>query len=443
MNIKLSDRFTYGRLIRFVLPSITMMIFTSIYSVIDGLFVSNFVGKTSFTAVNLVMPLLISVGSLGFMIGTGGSAIVAKTLGEGDRARADKYFSMLLYALIIGGITLSVIGQIALEPVMRAMGAQGELLDECILYGRITLISIMAFMLQNAFQSFMVTAEKPQTGLAIIVSAGITNIVLDFLLIAVFRLGIAGAAIATAASEFLGGIVPFIYFAKKNSSLLRLKKTGIQGKILLRACTNGASELMTNISMSLVNMLYNIRLLSIIGEDGVAAYGVIMYVNFIFISIFLGYSIGSAPIVGFNYGAGNHSELKGIFKKSMVIISATAILLCVSAELLSSPLSLLFVGYDNELYLITLNGFRLFSLSFIFCGFNIYGSAFFTALGNGFVSAAISFLRTFFFQIAALYLLPLILGLNGIWLSLAAAELLSLTVTVYFYISKRKKYRYL
>lgn len=443
MNIKLSDRFTYGRLIRFVLPSITMMIFTSIYSVIDGLFVSNFVGKTSFTAVNLVMPLLISVGSLGFMIGTGGSAIVAKTLGEGDRDRADKYFSMLLYALIIGGITLSVIGQIALEPVMRAMGAQGELLDECILYGRITLISIMAFMLQNAFQSFMVTAEKPQTGLAIIVSAGITNIVLDFLLIAVFRLGIAGAAIATAASEFLGGFVPFIYFAKKNSSLLRLKKTGIQGKILLRACTNGASELMTNISMSLVNMLYNIRLLSIIGEDGVAAYGVIMYVNFIFISIFLGYSIGSAPIVGFNYGAGNHSELKGIFKKSMVIISATAILLCVSAELLSSPLSLLFVGYDNELYLITLNGFRLFSLSFIFCGFNIYGSAFFTALGNGFVSAAISFLRTFFFQITALYLLPLILGLNGIWLSLAAAELLSLTVTVYFYISKRKKYRYL
>lgn len=443
MNIKLSDRFTYGRLIRFVLPSITMMIFTSIYSVIDGLFVSNFVGKTSFTAVNLVMPLLISVGSLGFMIGTGGSAIVAKTLGEGDRDRADKYFSMLLYALIIGGIALSVIGQIALEPVMRAMGAQGELLDECILYGRITLISIMAFMLQNAFQSFMVTAEKPQTGLAIIVSAGITNIVLDFLLIAVFRLGIAGAAIATAASEFLGGFVPFIYFARNNSSLLRLKKTGIQGKFLLRACTNGASELMTNISISLVNMLYNIRLLSIIGEDGVAAYGVIMYVNFIFISIFLGYSIGSAPIVGFNYGAGNHSELKGIFKKSMVIISATAILLCVSAELLSSALSLLFVGYDNELYLITLNGFRLFSLSFIFCGFNIYGSAFFTALGNGFVSAAISFLRTFFFQITALYLLPLILGLNGIWLSLAAAELLSLTVTVYFYISKRKKYRYL
>lgn len=443
MNIKLSDRFTYGRLIRFVLPSITMMIFTSIYSVIDGLFVSNFVGKTSFTAVNLVMPLLISVGSLGFMIGTGGSAIVAKTLGEGDRDRADKYFSMLLYALIIGGIALSVIGQIALEPVMRAMGAQGELLDECILYGRITLISIMAFMLQNAFQSFMVTAEKPQTGLAIIVSAGITNIVLDFLLIAVFRLGIAGAAIATAASEFLGGIVPFIYFSRKNSSLLRLKKTGIQGKILLRACTNGASELMTNVSMSLVNMLYNIRLLSIIGEDGVSAYGVIMYVNFIFISIFLGYSIGSAPIVGFNYGASNHSELKGIFKKSMVIISATAILLCVSAELLSSALSLLFVGYDDELYLITLNGFRLFSLSFIFCGFNIYGSAFFTALGNGFVSAAISFLRTFFFQIAALYLLPLIFGLNGIWLSLSVAELLSLTVTIYFYISKRKKYRYL
>ncbi len=442
MKIQLSEHFTYKKLLRFVFPSIVMMIFTSIYGVVDGLFVSNYVGKTPFAAVNLIYPFLMILGALGFMIGTGGSAIVAKTLGEGKKEKANQYFSMLVYVTIVAGLVIVLLGQIFLPAVASHLGAEGEIHSLSVRYGRVILCSLPAFMLQNVFQSFFVTAEKPHLGLYVTVGAGVTNIVLDFVFIAILGWGVAGAAAATAASEFFGGCVPLFYFGRKNKSILQLTKPVFDGGVLLKTCTNGSSELMTNLSMSIVNMLYNLQLLKMAGENGVAAYGVMMYVNFIFVSIFLGYSIGSAPIVGYHYGADHRDELKNIFRKSMRLVAIGGCCLVILAFVLAKPLSKIFVGYDIELWHMTCHGFRIFSISYLICGFNIYGSAFFTALNNGLVSAVISFLRTLVFQLIVVSLLPLFFGLDGIWAAIVVAELLALVVTVQFLIRKRKVYHY-
>ena len=442
-KIQLSDHFTYPRLLRFVFPSIVMMIFTSIYGVVDGLFVSNYVGKTPFAAVNLIMPFLMIMGAIGFMFGTGGSAIVSQALGEGKPDKANQYFSMMVYVVIGCGIVLTFFGLVVLRPVSATFGAEGEMLENCVVYGRIILCALTVFMLQNVFQSFLVTAERPKLGLAVTVAAGVANMVLDFVFIAVFNWGIVGAAAATAASQFIGGLIPLIYFFIPNTSRLRLVKTKINAGIMLKTCINGSSELMTNISMSLVNILYNFQLMRYIGEDGIAAYGVIMYVSFIFVAIFIGYSIGSAPVIGYHYGAGNHAELKGLFKKSLCLITLWNVLLTVLAIGTAQLLAQIFVGYDAELTALTRRGLILYALSFLITGFNIFGSAFFTALGNGVVSAAISFLRTLLFQIVAVLVLPLILGLDGIWLAIVAAELLALVVTISFFIKHGKYYHYL
>ena len=442
MQIQLSEHFTYKKLLRFVLPSIVMMIFTSIYGVVDGLFVSNYVGKTAFAAVNLIMPFLMAISALGFMIGTGGSAIVAKTLGEGKKEQANEYFSMLVYLTLIGGIVLSALGILFSPLIARGLGADGALLTNCVLYARITLLSMPAFMLQNVFQSFFVTAEKPKLGLGVIVIAGVTNMVLDFLLVGVFQIGLAGAAFATVTSECIGGLFPILYFARRNSSLLKLGRTHFNGKIFLCACGNGSSELMTNLSSSIVNSLYNIQLMNLAGENGVAAFGTIMYVNFIFIAIFLGYSIGSAPLVSYHYGAGNHDELKNLFQKSLRLIGIWGLMLFILAQLIARPLAAIFVGYDADLFSMTQNGFRIYCIAYLINGFNIYGSSFFTALNNGLISAAISFLRTLVFQLAAVLLLPLLLDINGIWSAVAVAELLTLGLTVTFFVRNRKKYHY-
>lgn len=442
MKIQLSEHFTYHKLLRFVFPSIVMMIFTSIYSVVDGLFVSNFAGKTALASINLVFPVLMGLSALGFMIGTGGSAIVAKTLGEGEKEKANEYFSMLVYVTAIGGILLSMLGALMIPEIARILGAKGELLDNCILYARISFLSMPAFMLQNVFQSFFVTAEKPKLGLFVIVAAGVTNMVLDFVFVGVLGLGLTGAAVATVCGEFIGGLFPILYFTRPNSSLLRLEKTRFNGRILLQTCINGSSELMTNLSSSIVNSLYNIQLMKFAGENGVAAYGAIMYVSFIFTAIFLGYSIGSAPVISFHYGAGHHDELKNLFQKSLRLIGCWGLMLAVISQFLAIPLSTLFVGYDAELLTMTRQGFRIYCLVYLFNGFNIFGSSFFTALSNGGVSAAISFLRTLVFQIAAVLILPAILGINGIWFAVSAAELLTLCVTVSFLIRQRNKYHY-
>ena len=443
MKIQLSEHFTYNKLLRFVFPSIVMMIFTSIYSVVDGLFVSNFVGKTALASINLILPFLMGLSALGFMIGTGGSAIVAKTLGEGDPKRANSYFSMLVYVTAIGGIILALLGMLLVPSVVSFLGAEGELLSNCILYGRISFISMPAFMLQNVFQSFFVTAEKPKLGLAVIITAGVTNMILDLLFVGILGFGLAGAAAATVCGEMIGGLFPIFYFSRKNSSLLRLGKTQFNGRILMQTCVNGSSELMTNLSSSIVNSLYNIQLMKFAGENGVAAYAAIMYVNFIFIAIFLGYSIGSAPIISYHYGAGNHGELKNLYKKSLQLVGSWGILLFVLAQLLATPLAKLFVGYDSTLLAMTQTGFRIYSLVYIINGFNIFGSSFFTALSNGVVSAVISFLRTLVFQIGAVFILPIVFGgINGIWSSVTVAELLTLCITITFFVRQRRKYHY-
>lgn len=443
MKIQLSEHFTYNKLLRFVFPSIVMMIFTSIYSVVDGLFVSNFVGKTALASINLILPFLMGLSALGFMIGTGGSAIVAKTLGEGDPKRANSYFSMLVYVTAIGGIILALLGMLLVPSVASFLGAEGELLSNCILYGRISFISMPAFMLQNVFQSFFVTAEKPKLGLAVIITAGVTNMILDLLFVGILGFSLAGAAVATVCGEMIGGLFPVFYFSRKNSSLLRLGKTQFNGRILLQTCVNGSSELMTNLSSSIVNSLYNIQLMKFAGENGVAAYAAIMYVNFIFIAIFLGYSIGSAPIISYHYGAGNHGELKNLYKKSLQLVGSWGILLFVLAQFLATPLAKLFVGYDSTLLAMTQTGFHIYSLVYIINGFNIFGSSFFTALSNGVVSAVISFLRTLVFQIGAVLILPIVFGgINGIWSSVTVAELLTLCITITFFVRQRRKYHY-
>lgn len=442
MKIQLSEHFTYGKLLRFVCPSIIMMIFTSIYGVVDGIFVSNFTGSESFAAVNLIMPLVMAVGALGFMLGTGGSALVAKTLGEGKTEQANQYFSMIVVVNVVAGVILSVAGILFVRPIAMKLGATGHLLEDAVLYGRIMLAGNAAFMLQNSFQSFFPVAEKAKNGLYVTVAAGLTNMLLDFLFVAVFHWGIAGAAAATVLSYFVGGILPVFYFARENTSCLRLVKTRFYGRQLLRSCANGSSEMMTNLSMSVVNMLYNIQLMHLAAENGVAAYGVIMYVNFIFAAVFLGYSIGCAPLVGYHFGAKNQGELKNLLKKSVLLIAVAQIVMTLVAEVLAPVLAGIFVSYDKELLRMTIHGFRLFSLSFLFMGMNIFGSAFFTALNNGGISALISFLRTLVFQVAAVLILPLMLGLDGIWLAIVVAEVLALFVTVGLVIGYRERYQY-
>lgn len=440
--IQLSEHFSYIKLMRFTIPTIAMMIFTSIYGVVDGLFVSNIVGSEAFAGVNLIMPALMMLGSVGFMVGTGGSALVSKTIGEGNKKLANRYFSMLIYFLLIVGIVLSILGNVFIRQISELLGAKGEMVDICSTYGRTLLCSLPFFMLQNCFQSFLVVAEKPAMGLCVSVIVGLSNMVLDFLFIYVFRLGVFGAAFATAISEFVGAAIPLIFFIRKNNSPLKLIKTKLELKPILRTCSNGSSEMVTNISMSLVNMLYNLQLVKFAGYDGVVAYGIIMYVGFIFSGTYLGYCVGVAPIVGYHYGAANTAELKNLFKKSLFLLSSAAVVLTACAELLSSVLAGIFVGYNQDLHDMTTNAIQLFALSYIISGINIFASAFFTALNNGLVSAVISFMRTLVFQIAFIFILPELLGLNGIWLAVVGAEICSLIVSVSFFVANRKKYKY-
>lgn len=440
-RIQLSDHFTYGRLLRFTLPTIGMMIFTSIYSVVDGFFVSNFAGKTPFAAVNLIYPFLMILSTVGLMFGTGGSAIVALTFGMGDSKRANRYFSLFVYVVAGLGVFFAILGIVLIRPIAMLLGADGDMLEYAVLYGRIILTALPFNVLQFLFQSFFVTAEKPKMGLTVTLLSGLTNMVLDAVLVILLpqEYKLAGAAVATALSQMVGGTVPLVYFSRENNSILRIGRTHFDGRAVLKACTNGSSEFMSNISMSLVGMLYNVQLLKYAGEDGVAAYGVMMYVSMIFSAAFLGYSIGIAPVIGYHDGAGNHSELKGLLKKSLLIIGCFGIAMVVSAELLAAPLARIFVGYDAELMNITVSGFRIFALSFLFMGFAIYSSGFFTALNDGITSAIISFFRTLVFQTAAVILLPKLFGIDGVWISIVVAEVMAVVFSAIFLITKRRR----
>ena len=443
MRIQLSDHFTYKKLFLFCLPTVSMMLCTSLYGIVDGYFISNYVGKTAFAAVNLIMPFLMILGCFGFMIGTGGSALVGKTLGEGDSERAHRYFTMLVYLTLILGLILSVIGVVFIRPIAYLLGATDAMIEDCVVYGRIMNAFTIAFMLQYLFQSFFVTAGKPQLGFAATMAAGVANMILDALFIAVFHWGTAGAAWASVIGQCIGGLLPLLYFLRPNDSMLKLKKTRLQASVLLKACLNGSSELMSNISTSLVSMLYNFQLLKYAGENGISAYGVVMYTQMIFAAIFLGYTIGTGPVISYHYGAGHHRELNSMLKKSLVIMLGSGTAMLFLAKLLANPLSRIFVGYDKELFAMTAHALSLYAFSFVLYGINIFASAFFTALNNGAVSAAISFLRTLVFQTLAVAGLPLLLGLDGIWWAITVAEGFALIISAYFILAKRKQYHYL
>ncbi len=440
--ILLSDHFDYKRLLRYTFPSVIMLIFTSVYGVVDGFFVSNFVGKTPFAAVNFIMPLLMILGCVGFMFGTGGSALIAKTLGEGKSDKANELFTMTVCVSALCGLALAVGGFALLRPIAALMGAKGQLLEDSILYGRIILPALPFFILQYEFQCLFATAGKPKLGLGITVAAGITNMVLDAVFVAAFSWGLSGAAAATALSQLVGGVIPLLYFGHKNSSLLRFTRYIFDGGALLKTCANGASELMSNISMSIVSMLYNLQLMKYAGADGIAAYGVLMYVSMIFQAVFIGYSVGAAPVIGYHYGAQNHDELKSLLRKSLILIGIFSVSMFAAGEALGTPLSLLFVGYDAGLLDMTIHAFAIFSFCFLLSGLTILGSSFFTALNDGLTSAMIAFLRTLVFQIAAVCILPVFWGLDGIWFSIIVAEALAALVTVLFLLGKRKKYCY-
>ena len=444
MSIQLSDHFTYKKLLRFTLPSIAMMIFTSIYGVVDGFFVSNFAGDIPFKAINLIMPFLMIFGTVGFIFGTGGTAIVANILGEGDKERANRYFSLFVYITFALGIFFAALGMIFIRPIAVFLGATGELLENCVIYGRIVLLALPCLVLQFLFQSFFVAAEKPKMGLFVIIAAGVTNMVLDALLVTTLpqEYRLAGAAFATAASQFVGGFVPFIYFFRKNSSLFKLGKTKLDFRAIGKACVNGSSEFMSNVSMSIIGMLYNIQLMKYAGEDGIAAYGVMMYVSFIFAAVFIGYTIGTAPIISYHNGAGNHKELRGVLRKSLILLGCGGVAMLGIAELLARPLAMIFVSYSDSLMAMTVHGFRIFACSFLFMGFAIFGSGFFTALNDGLTSALISFLRSLVFQIGAVLLLPMVWEIDGVWVSVVIADIMAMTLSFVFMALKRKKYHY-
>ena len=442
MKIQLSDHFDFKKLFRFTVPTVLMMVFTSIYGVVDGFFVSNFAGKTPFAAINLIMPFVMVIGGMGFMIGTGGTALVSKVLGEGDRKKANEFFTMMIIVVLILAAVVSALGIAFIRPVAKFLGADEQMMGYCVVYGRIVIGFSAAFMLQNVFQSFLIAAEKPKLGLITILAAGCTNMVLDALFVGVFKWGVAGAAVATGISECVGGFIPLIYFILPNKSLLRVVKTKLDIKAILQACGNGSSELMSNISSSVVGMLYNIQLGRLAGENGIAAYGVLMYVQFVFIAIFIGYSIGVAPIIGYNYGAQNYAELKSMRKKSMLIMGVLGVILSAVAFCFAKPLAKIFVSYDAELLDLTVHAFKIYAIHFLLCGFNVFASSFFTALNNGGVSAAISFLRTLVFQSAAVIIMPIMFGVNGIWWAVVVAEVCAFIISTTFLIIKRKKYNY-
>ena len=443
MKIQLSDHFTFSKLLRFVFPSIMMMVFTSIYGVVDGFFVSNYAGKTAFASVNFIMPFIMITSGLGFMFGTGGSALVSMKLGEKDNATANRYFSMITIATCVFGGILSLFGYIFTPQIARVLGASEEMMQDCIVYGRINMVFNVPFMLQNLFQAFFITAEKPKIGLYTTVASGLANMVLDFVFIGIFSWGVTGAAAATAISQCIGAFYPIYYFTRKNSSLLHLSFVKMERKPVIRAATNGASELMSNISSSIVSMLYNLQLMKYYGQDGIAAYGVIMYVQFIFTAIYLGYTIGSAPIISYHYGAQNTKEVHNLFKKSYSIMITLGICLFIIARLSSSFIASIFVGYDKNLMLLTTQAFSLYALAFAPAGINIMSSSFFTALNNGKISAAISFFRTFLFQTGAILLLPIFFGKDGIWLSAFFAEICTLLISLSCLVTSNKNYHYL
>ena len=441
--VQLSDHFDYRTLIRFTIPSVLMMVISSVYSIVDGLFVSNFAGSDGFAAVNLMMPIAMMISCIGFMAGAGGSALISKTLGEQEAEKAREQFSLIIYLIIGFSLVIGVTVFLLVPQIARMMGAEGAIYDNCVIYGRILISALPAFMLQILFQNFLVVAEKPQMGMVIAISSGVTNIVLDALFIAVFQWGVAGAAIATMLGQTIGGIVPLGYFLLKKNHLLWFTKFKFRWETLKRTCVNGFSAFIGNASNSLVGIVFNLRLMDLMGSDGVVAYGVVMYVTYIVTGVFMGYSTGIAPVFSYNLGSGNAEEIKGLLKRSLVSIAVSALVLVAFVQIFARGLAAIFVSYDENLMILTTTAIRLFNISFLVAGFNIFAAAFFAALNNGVVSSILSLSRTLVFTLGCLFILPAVIGNNGIWLSVTFAEVFSVLVAGYYVVKNREKYQYL
>ena len=440
--MQFSQHFTYRKILYASLSSIVMMLFTSLYSVVDGLFLSNFAGKEAFAAVGFITPYLMMFNSVGFLFGTGGSALIAKMLGEKKEADANAVFTNLFLATAMTGVLLSVIGQLFLRPAAVFQGAEGSLLENSILYGRIYLPGTPACLTQFSFQALYPASGKGKLGLKSAVACGLTNILLDALFLAAFSWGTIGAAVATAISQWIGGLIPLVFYSRKNDSQLRLVKSRFRGRDLLKICANGSSELVNNISISAVSLFYNMQLIAYAGSDGIAAYGIMTYVSFLFTAVFWGYISGVAPIISYHYGAENHRELHSLLKKSLTLVLGCSCLMFLLSELLARPIAAIYAGYAPELMAMSIHGFRLFALNFLCAGLSIFLSSFFTALNNGFISAVLSFSRVFVFQIPAVLLLPRVLGLDGIWISVGTAELLTVLLGTGFLLKNRDRYHY-
>lgn len=438
--INLKEHFDSRKIIKFTLPTIIMTLFTSIYGIVDGIFVSNIINSNAFASINLIMPFTLILGSIGFMFGTGGSALVSKILGENESKKAKEYFSVLIYSLIIIGVIISIISFIFMKPIATFLGAKDELLEMSMLYGKILMFSLPFLFLQNCFQSFMIVAERPKIGLVISLISGISNMILDYIFIYLFKFGIIGAGGATAISQFIGGIIPLVYFGRKNTTTLKLVKTKLLIKPIINTCYNGLSEMVSNISYSIVNILFNLQIMKYIGVNGIVAYGIINYVSFIFISVYLGFSTGAIPIISYHYGAKNKDEIKNLLKIGVRILFVVSIILTLIAEIFSKIFASIFVAYDTELLKLSTTAFRLFSVSYLISWFNLYVSSFFTALNDGRTSAVISFSRAFVGQIIMILVLPILFGINGLWLAATFSEIISLFISLIFLIKYKDKY---
>ena len=431
-NIELAGHYGYRRIVRSVLPSIGMVLVVSVYSIVDGFFVANFAGKTGFAAINLTFPAIMMIGSLGLMIGTGGAELVAKIKGEGYPEKANRVFTMLVQFGLSLGVLLGIALTVAAPWVARWLGADEPMMEECVTYLRLNMIGMPGFVLQCAFQSFYMAAERPQLGTLMSIVAGVTNILLDAILVWALGLGVTGAAIATAAGCTVGGLFPVYYFSsRRNKGSLRILPTRILWPYIGKACSNGLSEYVSSISMNIVTLCYNLQLMRYLGEDGVSAYGVVMYIAFIFAAVFLGYNIGITPIIGYHYGAGDIKEQRSLFRKSLTIIGVLGLLMAGTAETFASPLARVFVGYDAALTALTIRAMRIYMLAFLITGINMFVSALFTGLNNGVVSAVASFMRTLVFELACVWMLPALLGIDGIWMSWGIAEVLSLVLCAF------------
>lgn len=441
--IDMGQHLTTGMLIRYTLPSMATLVFASIYGIVDGFFVSNFAGKTAFAAVNIILPFVNILTAAGIMVGTGGTAIVSKLRGEGDDDKANRAFSLVVYFAAILGTVLAILGTIFIPSVARALGAEGEMLQICILYGRLCMISAPAFVLQLAFQPFFPAAGKPKLGLWITVASGCANMILDALFIGVFGWGVTGAAVATNVSEYIGGLLPVFYFARKNPSFLKLGRTKLSWGTIGHTCLNGSSELVGEIAFSIVAMAYNWQLLRFLGADGVAAYGIIMYTGFIFGAVMFGFTMGASPLMSYQYGAQNRQEMRSLFRNCMKFMLVAGLLMFAAGELCARPLSFIFASYDAGLLNLSVHAYRIYSISFLLMGIPIYGSSLFTALGNGPVSAAISFLRSLVFETGAVILLPLLFGADAIWFAVIVAEFAASIVAFAFILKFNGRYGYL